>query len=388
VIRGGAADVRVFAVEDTAAQVCWRELPAGTVLRAGDASAEVAAGGDSPGATVLAGLAPGRRYSLTVTRPGQAPEPVGAFSTLAPPPGRELCRFATVNDVHVGEPSFGVLRTIREPRRRPGSGGGYATRCLTAALAEARAWGAQALVVKGDLTWQGRAREWEEVAGLLGAAGIPVAAVAGNHDVGSKAVDGRRILAAHGIEVPDHPFSLDLPGIRIVLAHSAVARRSHGHVDEVQRAVVADLVAGAPAAAFVGLHHYLHRFGVPLSYPPGIAGAGADALLDALAEANSATLVSSGHSHRNRRRTVGPLVVTQVGATMHYPGVWAGYAVHEGGIRQVVRRVAEPSAIAWTERTAHALLGGWRLWATGLRSHRCFSHPWPARADGGPLSSA
>jgi hypothetical protein len=43
----------------------------------------------------------------------------------------------------------------------------------------------------------------------------------------------------------------------------------------------------------------------------------------------------------------------------------------------VVRRVAEPSAIAWTERSGRAIGGLWRWWSPGLRSHRCFSHAWP-----------
>ena len=52
---------------------------------------------------------------------------------------------------------------------------------------------------------------------------------------------------------------------------------------------------------------------------------------------------------------------------MHFPGTWAGYAVHEGGIRQVVRRVAAPDAIAWTDRTRHGLGGMWGLIAPGRR---------------------
>ncbi|MEO6121156.1 MAG: metallophosphoesterase [Acidimicrobiales bacterium] len=375
--RRRSGDVWVFAVEDAAAQVCWRSLPEGTVIRAGDAAAVVGAD-RRPGAAVLDGLAPGRRLEVTLTRPGR-PEAVAAtFKTLTPPPGEELCRFATVNDVHIGEAHFGLLGSIREPGRRPpGSGLGYSARCLAAALAEAQYWGAQALVAKGDLTCHGRAPEWSEVSELLGGVGVPVLAVVGNHDVQRRAIDGRPALAARGIVVPDHPFHIDLPGIRLVMAHSAVRGHSHGRVQEAQRAAVAELTADAGGPVFVGLHHYFHRLSVRLSYPPAIPGGEAGALFDALAAANPATLISSGHSHRNRRRTRGPLVVTQIGATMHYPGVWAGYVVHEGGIRQVVRRVAEPSAIAWTERTGHALLGAWRPWAAGLRSHRCFSHPWP-----------
>ena len=98
-----------------------------------------------------------------------------------------------------------------------------------------------------------------------------------------------------------------------------------------------------------------------------------------LAAANPATFVSAGHSHRNRRHRHSSLAVSEIGATMHYPGTWAGYAVHEGGIRQVVRRVAAPDAIEWTERTRRALLGLWAPWAAGSIGQRCFSHSWPER---------
>lgn len=369
------APVSVFAVEDTSVQVCWRDVPAGSTISVGDASVEVSEDG-TPGAASLDGLPAGTRLQLTVRSPGPGrARPAGHVRTLAPPPGELLCRFATVNDLHIGERRFGILRTMGDD---PWSGlEPYPLRCARAALGEALAWGAQAVVAKGDLTYSGRHQQWADVGRLLGRLGVPVAAVLGNHDVGRRAVDGRAALAAHGIDVPVDPFTLDLPGIRVVLAHTAVPHKGYGALGGRQRDQVAELLAAGGRPAFVGLHHYPQRFRRALTYPPGLPGDQARALLDTVAEANPASFVSAGHSHRNRRRRHGPLVVTEIGATMHYPGTWAGYAVHEGGIRQVVRRVAAPEAIQWTEHTRRALLGGWSLVAPGLRSHRCFSHTWP-----------
>ncbi len=77
----------------------------------------------------------------------------------APPPGRELYRFATVNDVHIGEDGFGAFRRMREPDDvEP-----YPARCLRAAVAEAEAWGAQRIVAKGDLTDDGPEEEFDVV---------------------------------------------------------------------------------------------------------------------------------------------------------------------------------------------------------------------------------
>ena len=59
--------------------------------------------------------------------------------------------------------------------------------------------------------------------------------------------------------------------------------------------------------------------------------------------------------------------------------MWAGYAIHEGGIRQVVRRIAEPDCLAWNERTASSLGGLWGRWTPGKLADRCLTHPWPPR---------
>ncbi|MGQ0520693.1 MAG: metallophosphoesterase family protein [Actinomycetota bacterium] len=375
------AQVWVFAVEDTSAQVCWRGLPAGATISLGDSSVEVTAGG-SAGAASFRDLPPATRLDLLVRRPGGGEARVAeTVRTLDPPPGELVCRFATVNDLHIGERRFGLVRHLRDD---PWSGlEPYPLRCARAALTEARAWGAEAIVAKGDLTYKGRPQQWADVGRLLSGVGLPVAAVLGNHDVGTRAVDGRDALAASGITIPHDPFVLELPGISVVLAHTTVAHKGHGAMPGPQRDRVAELVAAAPGPAFVALHHYPQRFRRPTTYPPGIPGDQARALLDTIAEANPASFVSTGHSHRNRRRYHRSLVVTQIGATMHYPGTWAGYAVHEGGIRQVVRRVAAPEAIEWTDRTRRAVLGVWGLVAPGLRSHRCFSHTWPRRSRAG-----
>ena len=60
-----------------------------------------------------------------------------------------------------------------------------------------------------------------------------------------------------------------------------------------------------------------------------------------------------------------------------YPGVWAGYVVHEGGLRQVVRRVAPHDCLTWTEKTRHVMLGAWQAFAPGTLADRCFVHEWP-----------
>jgi predicted phosphodiesterase len=344
-------------------------------IAAGDAEVAVTSAGGA-GAASLDGLPPATTLDVTLATASAPRRPVETITTVSPPPGRLLTRFATVNDMHVGERGFGLVHKLRDPG---GPGDPYPLRCAKAAFAEAQAWGAEAMVAKGDLTWHGASAEWEALASLLAGVAVPVHALLGNHDLGRVAVDGAAILARRGITIPTKPWSVDLEGIRVVLAQTAAAKQKGGRVDAIQRQAVSELAGAADGPVFLALHHYPQHFAVPTAYPPGIPGPMARQLFAAVAKANPATFVSTGHSHRHRRHRHGTVVVTEIGATMHYPGTWAGYAVHEGGIRQVVRRVAAPAAIAWTERTRRVLGGVWGLYSPGPRSSRCFTHLWPER---------
>jgi predicted phosphodiesterase len=392
----------VFAVEDTAVQVTWRALPAPeVVLEIGGQAVPVAAtpatylrvrgrrprplvdqdvyGG--PGAVSFEQLNPGTSYEVTISGLGLPRRLVGRITTLAPPPGRLLSRFATVNDLHIGERRFGALAPIEDVYPLPKGWETYTLRCARAALDEALAWGAEAVIVKGDITRGAEPVEFQEAAELLNSLPVPVEVTLGNHEFHDQGTDPWLALAEHGIRVNREPWCRDLPGIRVILGHTWRRHNRAGRMEPRQRHQLAQLAAAAPAAAFVALHHQPQRWRLPNQYPPGIPGPAASALLDALAAANPATMVASGHTHRHRRHQHGPLVAVEVGSTKDYPGTWTGYAVHEGGIRQVVRRVAAPEALSWTEATYWALNGLWGTWSPGQLDDRCFSHPWPASAS-------
>jgi len=296
----------------------------------------------------------------------------GAVRTLSPPPGRELYRFATVNDVHIGERAFGFRRTIRETDAVVP----YPVRCLRAALDEARAWGAQRVVVKGDLTDLGRPKEFATVAEELSRLEVEVDVVLGNHDVGQNKTDGVPALRGAGLHVTTDPVAVDIPGLRIVLTPTAVLPQGRGHLPRAVRDLVLELIQQAKTPVFVAAHHYPQRWRFTTNWPPGIPGNEAQPLLDAIDRTSPGAVFVSGHSHRHRLHRHGTLRIAEVGSTKDFPGAWAGYVVYEGGIRQVVRRVAEPSAIAWTDRTRWTLWGLWGLWSPGTLAGRCWSHEW------------
>jgi 3',5'-cyclic-AMP phosphodiesterase len=251
---------------------------------------------------------------------------------------------------------------------------------LEAAIEEAAAWGAQLLVAKGDLTNTTSPAEVRDVGRLLAASPIPVQAILGNHD-NNFGVDARAMLEKYGIAISWQPRALDVPGLRLVLMSTASGnpRLHRGELGPEMSRKIARL-AGEPAGpAWVALHHPYEKYPFRTVYPPGLPFGEGREFLNALVGAKRDAFVTFGHRHRNRRYDYGPLVVTEVGSTKDYPGVWAGYKVYEGGLVQVVRRTARRDVISWTEATRRAVNGQWRRWSPGRLGARSFTVEWKNR---------
>jgi 3',5'-cyclic AMP phosphodiesterase CpdA len=246
----------------------------------------------------------------------------------------------------------------------------------TAAIDEALEWGAQHLVVKGDLCDESYDWIWDQAAQVLVDLPVPVSIIPGNHDTGAlRRFEPEVGAARRGLHVTRGVEHVDVPGLRIVLMDSTRPGNGWGSVAR-HGEQVAQLCAEAPGGVFVATHHHAQRFSVPLFWPHGIPGGDARSFATEVAAASSRVLVSSGHTHRCRRREVHGVTWSEVAATSHFPGVWAGYVVHEGGIRQTVRRIAAPEVMQWTEHTRSAFGGVWALWSAGELSDRSFSLDW------------
>lgn len=394
-VASSAGGPSVYAVEDTAVQIVWRSLPVPpsreVTFGVGASAATVVPGPPTwasfrlrgvrpsgpgpagPGGVIVGGLEPGIRYRWWWQPAGGDRVEGGSVETLRPPPGAELARFATVSDLHIGERRFGVLGGIRDVQPAPAAP--YPLRAAAAALDEAAAFGAEVVVWKGDLTGRARVQEFEAVAALARGCGVPALLQLGNHDR-RRGVRTHRALGDLPYASDGRPLVRDLAGVRLVLADSPSPEDRWGHLDDEQVERIVDAVTSAPHPAVVSLHHPPERWPVPTSYPPGVTRADSRRLLDALRGAGAA-LVIAGHSHRNRTYRIGGLLVAEVGSTKDHPGGWAGYVVHEGGIRQVVRRTARRDVIGWTDATAAALGGLWGWWSPGRLTDRCWSVPWP-----------
>jgi hypothetical protein len=154
----GRPQPQVFALEPRAAQVVVRGPDGQWAVSVGghDTAVDVTGG---VGAAVIEGLEPDTAYEVRVDG-----RPATRLRTLAEPPGAYLGRFATVSDLHVGEIGFGHAPRFHLTRN-PATA--HPVVCLRAALAELTAWGAEGLVVKGDVSHDSRLHEYELVAAEL-----------------------------------------------------------------------------------------------------------------------------------------------------------------------------------------------------------------------------
>ncbi len=347
-----SSGLSVFAVEPRSVQVWWR--------RGGDGN---------PGVQSFDGLTPGQPCRLPV-------DACGATITVTPPEqdlGALLCRVATVNDTHIGCDYFGLRgRMIEPPATVP-----HAERCLRSAVRDAVDWGADLLVVKGDLTHHSDPEEWTVIGQVLAGLPLPVVVAPGNHEmrrsrVGEPQAEAARVglHLVHGVE------AIDLPGVRVLLADTTISGKEHGRIgpltDELCRRA-----ERAAAGVLIGLHHHPQRFTLPTFWPPGIPGKQAGQFLRRLSSAAPGrTLVTTGHTHRHRRYRRHGVTITEVGSTKDFPGTWTGYLVYERGIRQVVRRVSDPSVQVWLDHTRTAVGGLWARWSPGTLEDRCFALGW------------
>jgi hypothetical protein len=155
---------------------------------------------------------------------------------------------AVLADPHVAVDATGTWKVYHRTRVR-----------LRTAVAAANAR-ADAAVVAGDLTRNGRPAEFDAVDEVLANLDVPWAAIPGNHDV-SKAFDEHEMppVGAFADRYDDPPFAREVGEVTLLCLDTASADGAlrdswGGRVGERQRAWLADRLAAA-ANPVVVLHH-------------------------------------------------------------------------------------------------------------------------------------
>jgi 3',5'-cyclic AMP phosphodiesterase CpdA len=295
--------------------------------------------------------------------------------TLERADGELLCRFATVNDVHFGETEAGRIDDLPDgPIRRAAPGAEpYPEVMNRAAAAEMAEIEPVAVIVKGDLSVDGEQAEWDAFEACYRKPfGDRLHVVRGNHD------SYRHQAEYAGDE------RIELPGVIVALLDTAIPGATTGTITPAQIDWLDDVCATADRPVFVmGHHQQWIGAGPDAKRSDDYFGLHPDAsdALDALAVRRSQVIAySAGHTHRHRVRSMARSLVPsiEVGCTKDFPGTWAEYRVHEGGITQVVHRMSSPDALAWSEscRGLYRDFGiDYGTYALGTLADRCFTIP-------------
>jgi 3',5'-cyclic AMP phosphodiesterase CpdA len=307
----------------------------------------------------LDGLEPDHEYELRGVR----------VRTLARPGGALLCRFATVNDVHFGELECGRIDDHPEgpiqrvdPDEDP-----YPETMNRAAVAEMLAADLAAVVVKGDLSVDGRPDEWAAFeACYRDSFGERLHVVRGNHD----SYQGQTEYAGDQW--------IELPGVAVALMDTAIPGKTTGWLSTEQLDWLDTHAAASDRPVIVMGHHQ--------QWTPsgdgrrsddyfGLHPDPSDALTEVIARRRSIVAYTAGHTHRHRvRRIVDGVPTIEVGCVKDFPGTWAEYRVYEGGLMQVVHRISSTAALAWSERCRHLYSDfgvDYESYALGTLADRC-----------------
>jgi len=293
-----------------------------------------------------------------------------AFRTL-PEPGELLATVATVNDVHFGETVCGIIDgsdmgpTFSSAPGEPP----YPEVMNGGAVAEIGALDPDAVIVKGDLTNGGTDAEVDAFLAAYGSLADRMTWVRGNHE-------SHKGLQRGAVPVQ----TVDLPGVRIVLLDTSLEGVENGGVDADQLAQLDALAAEADRPVLLMGHH--HAWNPDSAERPeqyfGINPDDSERLVEVVARRPRIVAQLAGHTHRNRVRrfaATGDVPWVEVSCVKDYPGAWAEYRVHEGGIVQVFHRISTPEALAWTEQTRHMYGGLYADYAFGTVADRNFAIP-------------
>jgi predicted phosphodiesterase len=380
-----------FRVEDDTGAV---DAPARLLL---DGELRARSEGDAAARLVrIEGLDPDTEYDVTIEVDGAAsPQPdryfPGRVRTLRAPGARRTATFATLNDLHFGEPRFGGQLTADHEYGDAADGFPliraedtevpYWKIMNDDAIAEINAAGVDAVVVKGDIADRGLPEQFGFAREAFAKIRAPHHAFLGNHDYygrhnGAGEVDGYALLGQ-----PRAPRSVDLGGWRLVLLETAEPGDHHG-VFHGDRMAWLDETLTESREAQIPTLLLMHHQPVPPekrdSYPNsiGLLPEHSVPFFDLIGANPQVKGVLIGHTHRNRvrrYRAAGAAPFVEVNCTKDYPGGWAHYQLYEDGtFRQEVRRTSTARALAHSTRCRDCFKGMYRHFSLGALEERSF----------------
>jgi Icc protein len=342
------------------------------------------------------GLEPDTAYRIEITAPGLGPVTPSAdfpehFRTLPQPTAREVGSFATLNDLHFGEPRFGgvLLEDGEYGDDQPGfafvqegdTDVPYWQFMNEDAISEINALGVDAAIIKGDIADRGEPEQFDLAARAFSKFAMPHHAFLGNHDYYARQ-HGREVDGYELLGQPAAPRTVALGGWQLVLLETAVPGEHHGVFDDERIHWLSETLAETRAQAVPTLL-FMHHQPVPpehaSSYPNtiGIDTEHSLAMFELIGANPQVRGVLIGHTHRNRVRVYrasGAIPFIEVNCTKDYPGGFGHYRLFEdGSFRQEVVRTSSERALAHSTLCSGFFKGGYRRFALGSLAERSFA---------------
>ena len=378
-----------FSVEDGSGPV---DAPAR--VRVGGA-VQAESHGDGTRLVRVEGLAPATEYEIAIEVDGAEPPDrsryfPGRALTLPAPEADETASFATMNDLHFGEPRFGGT-LLANGDYGPEAPGFPSVRAEDTevpywrfmnedAIAEINAAGVDATFIKGDIADVGRPEQFEAARQAFAKLARPHHAFLGNHDYYGR-LDGLDVDGYALLGQPPAPRVVELGGWRLLLLETALPGEHHGvfdgeRVEWLARAL--DQTRETRTPTLLLMHHQPVPPEHADSYPNtiGIRPDHSVPLFRLLGAHPQLKGVLIGHTHRNRVRrypAAGRVPFIEVNCTKDYPGGFAVYRLFEdGSFRQEVRRTGSARSLAHSSRCRDFFRGGYRDFALGSLEQRSF----------------
>jgi 3',5'-cyclic-AMP phosphodiesterase len=298
--------------------------------------------------------------------PGTHFEFDGVSVTTLERPGEYLCSVATTNDVHFGETVCGeVVGTEIGPVFRSGPDEEpYPSMMNRHAVEEILRFEPAAMVVKGDLTDQGRPYEFDAFLSCYQTAfGDRLWFVRGNHDCAlTDDVPGSQPLQV-----------IEVEGAMIILLDTSRPGLANGTLSLAQLEELDELARTADCPVIVLGHHPIWdeetqpRQDDVFSLLPDPS----EHLIDIVGRRPSIVTYAAGHTHRNRVIERYGVPFVEVASVKEFPGAWCEYQIFDGGILQVTRRILNDEARAWSDKTKQMFHGHFEEYSWGSLSERC-----------------
>lgn len=349
----------------------------------------------------ISGLEPGTRYAYAVSSNGIIAPPdrlnPGAFTTLTPPPGKELFRVGVLADIHLGEEVSGIA-TSTPTELPPGyrSEEPYAATMLRAAVSGVNEAGASLTLLPADNSSHGERHDLERARDLLSELDGDYLIARGAHDRPGQYDDASKECAPDGdcfrevfrtttraAREPRHlPLAVTHRRWMFIALDSPNLESGMGELGDRQLAWLGKRLEKArerewPVVIF--FHHPVAEYSSTLAIPPAVFGVNhqdAQAFLRLIADYD-VRLVINAHTHRNwiaYSPHTGRMPILEVGPTKEYPAGYSLLRFYEGGFIREWIPIDCDFCHAWRETTRGEYLSLYPLYTSGSLRERSFVH--------------